>query len=256
MATACFRASTLRASRRLGSGLANTMRNYIDFISSYCDSWCERCAFTDRCSHFAVTSALAMCDGDFEAALELAIGRAQQPGQPKQKNLRERMADTFHADEEPSAEELDAIGREMDAREAHVDRHVLAGASYDYLIAGRRWLAGHDGVDRTHVGLGHAVETIQRDLFLIHVKIKRALDGRHEDGDRAFGKRAVQADWNGSAKVALISIERSARAWREIGAALDYEAATVLAGTLAALARGMRQEFPCCMDFRRPGFDG
>ena len=21
---------------------------YIDFISAYCDSWCERCAFTDR----------------------------------------------------------------------------------------------------------------------------------------------------------------------------------------------------------------
>jgi hypothetical protein len=26
----------------------------IDFISAYCDRWCERCAFTERCSVFAV----------------------------------------------------------------------------------------------------------------------------------------------------------------------------------------------------------
>jgi hypothetical protein len=26
--------------------LAHMSRNYIDFISAYCDSWCERCAFT------------------------------------------------------------------------------------------------------------------------------------------------------------------------------------------------------------------
>ena len=43
----------------------------IDFISAYCDSWCERCAFTTRCSHYAVKVATEMCDGDFAAAIEL-----------------------------------------------------------------------------------------------------------------------------------------------------------------------------------------
>jgi hypothetical protein len=35
----------------------------IDFISDYCDRWCERCAFTTRCSSYAVRAATAMCDG-------------------------------------------------------------------------------------------------------------------------------------------------------------------------------------------------
>jgi hypothetical protein len=45
----------------------------IDFISSDCDRWCERCAFTDRCSSFAVHIAAGMC-GDLAAAIELAVG--------------------------------------------------------------------------------------------------------------------------------------------------------------------------------------
>jgi hypothetical protein len=35
----------------------------IDFISEYCDRWCERCAFTSRCSAYAVQIATAMCEG-------------------------------------------------------------------------------------------------------------------------------------------------------------------------------------------------
>src|SRR5918994_7887981 len=44
-------------------------RDYIDFISAYCDRWCERCAFTNRCSAYAVDIAAAMCGGDFETGL-------------------------------------------------------------------------------------------------------------------------------------------------------------------------------------------
>ena len=50
----------------------------IDFISSYCDRWCERCAYTSRCSAYAVEIATAMC-GDFAQGLELAVGSPQPP---------------------------------------------------------------------------------------------------------------------------------------------------------------------------------
>jgi hypothetical protein len=43
---------------------------------------------TQRCSHFAVTSALAMCDGDPPAAIELAIGPARVPGVSRSRRLR------------------------------------------------------------------------------------------------------------------------------------------------------------------------
>src|ERR671921_2720587 len=90
-------------------------KRYIDFISSYCDRWCERCAFTERCSNFAATAALAMCDGDYHAAMELAVGPPRVAGSPPQKSLDERIAEAFE-DYEPTAKELDEIGRELDAR--------------------------------------------------------------------------------------------------------------------------------------------
>jgi len=65
----------------------------------------------------------------------------------------------------------------------------------------------------------------------------------------------VQNDWNGSAKVALISLERSEAAWRVISeATLDD-----VAGRLGDAARDLHDlvldEFSNAMEFVRPGFD-
>jgi len=232
-------------------------RHYIDFISAYCDSWCERCAFTDRCSNFAVTSALAMCDGDLEAAIELAIGTAQVPGAGPPMKIEERMTEALGAYQEPTRQELDRIGREMDARNERCRRHPLAEKSYDYCVAARRWLDGHPDPPEGNAppALADAFEIVRWDCFLIHVKTKRALRGRDEDSKGRLWRRRVQNDWNGSAKVALISLERSERAWRAIAAAGRDEGACVLAGMLAALLEATRREFPRAMEFRRPGFD-
>ena len=229
---------------------------WIEFISAYCDSWCERCAFTDRCSHFAMQSAIAMCDGNAEAALELTFGPARSPGGPPQKTLQERMADVM-ADFEPSEKELDEIGREMDAREERIRKCAVAEASLDYAVAARRWLDAHEGsAPASDPGVREAVEVIGWDSHLIHVTIMRALSGRDEYPNGApFEKSAVQSDWNGSAKVALLSIERSHAAWRTIAALMADEPARVLGDQLAQLRVDLLKEFPQAMKFRRPGFD-
>jgi hypothetical protein len=231
-------------------------RRYIDFISTYCDSWCARCAFTERCSSFAVRSALAMCDGNEEAAFELALGPSRVPGAPPQQDLRERMAEAL-GDFEPSEKELDEIGREMDERRRRVGRHGVAEASRDYAVAAHRWLTGHDRcADNSDPAVREAIEVIGWDSHLIHVKIMRALDGRDEyPGGAPFEKSAVQSDWNGSAKVALISVQRSEHAWRVVSTATGDEAAAALAGSLENLRHEMNREFPRAMEFRRPGFD-
>ena len=231
-------------------------RRYIDFISAYCDSWCERCAFTERCSSFAVRSALAMCDGNHEAAIELAIGPSRVPGAPVQKKLSERMADAF-ADFDPSQQELDEIGRELDERARRIDSHGASEASQDYAIAADRWLRLHNrSSDITDPAVREAIDVVSWDSFLIHVKIRRALNGRDEYPNGApFEESAVQSDWNGSAKVALISLERSERAWRVVAAATSDEAATVLADSLKRLRQEVSTEFPRALEFRRPGFD-
>ena len=197
-----------------------------------------------------------MCDGDHEAALELAIGPSQVPGATPPTNLHERMADAL-GDFEPSEKELDEIGRELEERDRRVERQGVAEASQDYAIAAYRWLSEHDrSTEGTQLPVREAIDVIGWDSFLIHVKIKRALNGRDEYPHGApFEKSAIQSDWNGSAKVAMISIQRSERAWRVVAAAKGDEAATVLAASLERLRQEMTREFPRAMEFRRPGFD-
>lgn len=230
-------------------------RPYIDFISAYCDRWCERCAFTARCSNFAVSSALAMCDGDFEAAIELAIGPPRVPGGQPQQPLQERMAEAMEGFE-PTEQELEEIGREMDARRQRIEKLAVAEASHDYAIAAHRWLREYrDTCGASDAGVEEALEVVAWDRVLIRGKIMRALDGRDERPDGGVDENPIQSDWNGSAKVAAISIARSERAWRVIAAATGDEAADVLATSLATLGQQMSSEFPHAMEFRRPGFD-
>ena len=181
--------------------------------------------------------------------------RAQHPG--PQKSIDERMAEAL-GDFEPSEKELHEIGRELDERERRIARFEIAEASHDYAIAAHRWLAEHHRCEgHADTAVQQAIETIDWDSFLIHVKIKRALNGRDEYPNGApFEKSAIQSDWNGSAKVALLSVERSEPAWRIVAAALTDEAAGALADSLADIRRGMNKEFPRAVDFRRPGFDG
>ena len=228
-------------------------RPYIDFISAYCDRWCERCEFTERCSQFAVSVAAAMCDGDFRAAIELAIGPARVPGQDSQQTLDERMTDVLGDYQEPSARELHEIGREMEGREARVRRHPLSEASLDYAVAAHRWL---DAAAEQEPSNEEALAVVRWDLYLIHAKIDRALYGRDEcpEGD-VFERDPVQSDWNGSAKVARISVDRSARAWRAMAAASGNDGAAALAHILETVGRLLDREFPRAMEFRRPGFD-
>jgi hypothetical protein len=230
-------------------------RNHIDFISAYCDSWCERCAFTERCSHFAMTSALAMCDGDIDAAIELAIAPAAVPGGQRPPTIGEQIAETM-GDYEPSEKEMEAIQRQDEERRARANRQPLAAETMDYAVASRRWLQAHgERAAAVSPACAEAIEVLRRDALFIHVKAMRALRGRDDpDQNRIWGS-AVQNDWNGSAKVCLLSMERSEAAWRTIAAALGDEPATVLGGMVRRLIQLLEEAFPKARQFRRPGFD-
>ncbi|HET7619219.1 MAG TPA: hypothetical protein VFK20_11980, partial [Vicinamibacterales bacterium] len=82
-----------------------------------------------------------------------------------------------------------------------------------------------------------------------------ALNGRDEDPTGSISDGPLQSDWNGSAKVALLSLERSERAWQVVARALGNDGAAVLAEHAGRLRKQMMTEFPRAMDFRRPGFD-
>jgi len=81
----------------------------IDFISAYCDRWCERCAFTARCSAFACHLAIGMC-GDSAQGLELAVGAPMPEDGKREETVGERLMAELGTTM-PTEEEMAAFGR-------------------------------------------------------------------------------------------------------------------------------------------------
>jgi hypothetical protein len=226
----------------------------IDFISEYCDRWCERCAFTGRCSAYAVKVALEMCEGDFEAAIELAVGA------PRPRN--EAEGRTGHGerlvDYDPTEQELAAIGREIEDRDERIDQSPLTTDAVVMSTLAGQWLERYRKTLEDHHdrGVREAFEIASWDCHLIGAKLHRALSGHDEaDCDESIDTDPIQNDWNGSAKVALLSMDRSIAAWTTIAVTTADPDASAIAQRLQALLRDVERGFPHARKFVRPGFD-
>jgi hypothetical protein len=246
---------------RLGTPLANDpgMRgHYIDTISSYCDSWCERCAFTDRCAVYAIKMAIEMCDGDCEAGVELAVGAAP-PTTEDPRGRYDSPRDTCDISEITRAA-LDECQREQDEQEERLQQLPVTTTAATFTLLAHTWLDRHRDADGTHPTpeMRNAIDVARWDCYLIQAKVRRALSGRDDAVQHgwAAGEDPVQNDWNGSAKVALISIERSIAAWDVIASATMDADATQVVETLRNLQHELDTLFPAARQFHRPGFDG
>jgi hypothetical protein len=228
--------------------------NYIDFISSYCDRWCERCAFTECCSAYAVQVATAMCDGDLSAGLELAVGAPP----PMTDDEVERQEDFLEdlGDLAPTQEETAEWEREMDEQDERLDELPLTTTAETTWLLAQGWLDDHRETCPVEPAIDEALNVAAWDCFFIPVKLHRALHGRdsYQRGNAPYDD-PIQNDWNGTAKVALISIVRSIKAWDVLAGASGDPDARQVADALRKLRREVEQGFPDAWKFVRPGFD-
>ena len=228
----------------------------INLISSYCDRWCERCAFTSRCALFEVQVAIGIC-GNVEEGIELAVGPPHPEGQDASPIDPPDSVTEFESDEMTPTESayFDRCERECDAR---LDDTTIMKIAEAFSMLAHEWLTTHHESVRLGADdvLHEALEIAAYDALFIAAKLRRALRGRddHERNDDD-DPHPIQNDWNGSAKTALISIERSCVAWRTIAQATSNETATLLAAELEDLRREVEAVFPNAQSFIRPGFD-
>jgi hypothetical protein len=244
---------------------------FIPGIYNYCDRWCERCPFTARCLNYA------MGQEDVPAPQ----GRA-----PGQAPLWDQMKETFDATLELLQDLADKAGIDLDTmlapdeahvhtrRDAEVHDHRLAHASRMYaarvdgwFTQARRLFAQHRRVHAAQAELGlpdedpessalqDALDVVQWYRNQIHVKLMRALRGvLDEPPDLPAG---FPRDADGSAKVALIGMDRSIAAWCAVWLRFPDQEDEILP-LLVHLER-MRREterlFPRARAFVRPGFD-
>ena len=120
--------------------------------------------------------------------------------------------------------------------------------------------SSHSGVRyQKRPRLNDAIEVVQWYKHQIYIKLMRAITGLMED-EKEVLEEPVQYPKNsdGSAKVALIGMDRSLAAWDIIShyfpSSHSHEISAILAH-LESLRRHTERFFPDARRFMRPGFD-
>ena len=218
----------------------------ISGIHNYCDRWCERCHFQQRCDVFHDVKALEA--GNFT------------PFEPSTSNP--WTADVGMNSEMPS--EKAEAAKEYRLLEIRTIAHPISARAVEYGNAVRAALQIRTPMDMTNDPVvAIAWETVQFGALPIRSKSRRAVhelvDAEADDDavDRTLDPRGIQSDGNGSAKVARLLIGESIAAWRVLGDPADetpYRTAHMIR-LLRTLDAELHRAFPFCMEFVRPGFD-
>ena len=188
-------------------------------------------------------------------------------------------------------------GVDVDAEAALTDReqqkldakqHQLSLSARRYAEMVQRWFTEEFAVEQhvhddttgksknteEDIDVSDAIEVIRWYQFFVAAKVFRALmglddkpdddalsaddvfaDAEPDDNDLEFAGAGDDSD--GSAKIALIAIDRSSSAWRVMQSSLPEKTASIkpMLVELERLRRGAEQTFPQARDFIRPGFD-
>jgi len=250
-------------------------KDYIEGIHNYCDRWCERCPFTGRCLVYDASKAAFPDKADrdinnekfwkrFGLLMAKTIGKLREEA--------ERRGIDLDAADQAEAE------REQRQREEEIDAHPLARAAFRYGMDAKAWfesnerlieeyrqelirsaeleLPGDDPAARA-LRVGDAFEVVQWHQFQVYVKLKRALDGLDEQELLDDDGVPFPRDRDGSAKVALIGMDRSLTAWGVLYEELPEAADRILEFLvhLQRLRERAEATFPKARAFVRPGFD-
>lgn len=247
----------------------------IDGIYQYCDRWCERCTFTSRCAVYEDETGLSPEELDINnKAFWQRIGQNFAQAQ----ELLKKAAEEMGIDINSTDPETEQRYQQREKLKADNHKHPVARLSLEYSKIGRDWLKTQPGMlDRlenlkteltlgveTEDGakketriIGDSIAVIQWYLVFIHVKLSRALMEKSTNAEHQPYMEGIH-NYDGSAKIAIIGIDRSINAWTALYEIL-HEHEDHFLNILAMLQKIKKmaiEEFPGALTFVRPGFDG
>lgn len=246
---------------------------FIQSIYNYCDRWCERCPFTSRCLNFAMDSEefgdqeahdinneafWQRLTETFQMTLELLHEAAEEEGI----DLESIDAKEF--------EEQDRLNKELAKNHQCSRAAKLYSEMVDDWFDSAKDIFGHEDDEpdlevSADIGdvdpaeeisdFGEAVEVVRWYQHLIYVKLMRAIRGELDERLEILDEFPKDSD--GSAKVALIALDRSIAAWGEIRNLFPHRNNDILdiLVHLEQLRRNAEKAFPEARAFIRPGFD-
>jgi hypothetical protein len=220
-------------------------------IYNYCDRWCERCAFTSKCLNYASSKDAPDSAGPeffdylhtvFEATMLMLEEMIEEAG------LDPEEIKKMEPPEEPDPKD-----------------HPLYKKVHELSFSMHKWLEeikpGSPSIEGLEIlpddGLTDkrfkdALEVIYFYNFFISAKVYRALiPGDDYEADE------IQTDSNGSAKIALIAVDRLIAAWSLLMEKMTNHEDEILKFliSLAEVRKQTELAFPIARKFVRPGFD-
>lgn len=240
--------------RRSLTTLANDL-NLISGIYNYCDRWCERCPLTSRCLVYATEQEdddnLSPESQDIRNA---NFWRKLNSIMDETRLMITEWANQAGIDLTQSEDERQTRNQ---TRRQLVDNHPVTKGAKKYANAASDWFRELDQTSVSEKFDPDARDVIQWYQYQIAVKTMRALSGRKEELEDEPGLADQPKDSDGSAKVALIGIDRSIIGWRLMQVSLAEHADSVvpLLLQLERLRNRVEKHFPDARAFVRPGFD-
>ncbi len=240
---------------------------YIPGIYNYCDRWCERCQFTSRCLNHSL-----------EEDHNCKLGEIDQANERFWDSIKNSFELAFSLIEDLAKEEgvdLQSIEIEEDDEiDNKVD--ILTYRSMNYAKMVDEWFKNNQNIienevlkskKRSHlklinphtteisISLKEVVEVINYYQYAITVKLSRAIKSR--DSEAKIRLEDISKDSDGSAKIALIEIDRSINAWSSLLKYFEDEKRDILKiiNYLKQIREIAEKEFPDARSFIRPGFD-
>jgi hypothetical protein len=223
---------------------------FIVGIFNYCDSWCAACAFTSRCRVFAdMAEEEGAADPNLRAIVEAPLLPQDIPPPPPEW-MQELLEEMNKAAREATTDTKPEPRPQRQILPEHEGLREHAEAYFDCVYT---WLRTHDVF--AEVSEPDDPRAVVKWFYsMIYVKVRRALHGLAEDDPAG---RDWPADHDGSAKVALLAVERSQAAWLHIierGLA-KWDEAEPFIRQLLWLREEIERVFPNARAFVRPGFD-
>ncbi len=247
--------------------------NFIPGVYNYCDRWCEHCEFTSRCMNYALD------EDEFNSPESRDI---------RNKAFWDKLHEIFKATLEMVAEKAEEMGIDLDSTDSEeataqdelvdemTEEQLYCQAALAYVKMVDDWSGSNKNLFKNKatelqtlaqadipntnpadeaIKIKDCSEVISWYQHQIYIKLRRAASGMLR-GEFEQNEYAPE-DANGSAKVAIIGIERSILAWAGLLNQFPQQERSIL-NLLVHLKRLLRQvemAFPKAREFVRPGFD-
>jgi hypothetical protein len=234
-------------------------------IHNYCDRWCSRCAFTDRCGSFSIEEEFAKDEKNeeqlwthlsvmLETSLELLKSHAEELGIELDDHNMEFEQEIDSRKSKQNNPLISEASKYSELTRLWMDSNQTVLENLDALLS-ENWPEKQFIEDCDAPSFSELIEVIVYYRDFIAVKINRAIIQPHEKSSAL--QELANYDSNGSAKIALIAVDRSIGAWASILKRMpsrEDELLMILV-ILQRLRCNLETEFPEARNFRRPGFD-